>query len=97
MTLGSNESTDLILGAGRAIARKIRTDIGAHLTRLVIGESLQRAVFFAALSQLVVEIFTVAPTTTPATPAERRAAFQDFVRVTTNDFEATLEATRAKD
>jgi hypothetical protein len=90
LEIGSSETTDLIVGAGKAIARKIRTDIGAHLMRLAIGETLQRQVFFAALSQLVVEVFTVAPTTDTPDASERRAAFQEFVRVTTEDFDATL-------
>jgi hypothetical protein len=56
-----------------------------------VGHRLQRLIFFGALSHLVVEVFTVAPTYgTPPTKDERRRLFEEFVSVTRQDFEATL-------
>lgn len=85
-----SDRTDVVVGASRAIARKVRKLIGAELRRKAIGDHLIRLLFFGAVSQLVVEIFTVMPTKNQPTEAERRALFEEFVTVTRQDFEATL-------
>lgn len=85
-----SEDPDLVMKAARAIGRKVRTAIGAELQKQAVGDHLQRLLFFGALSQLVIEVFTVAPTSNQPTPDERRAFFHEWVRVTTEDFEATL-------
>jgi len=89
------ETTDVIADAGRALAGKVRRALGRELQRQVVGPHLQQLVWFAALSSLVIEVFTVAPRKPGAaslTADDRRRMFEDFIRVTREDFEATLKA-----
>jgi hypothetical protein len=85
------EDIDVVMGACRGIARKVRTAIVRELRTQAVGDHLQSLLFFGALSHLVIEVFTVAPTHTTPTKDERRTLFEEFMRVTREGFEKTLE------